>query len=489
MSLTSSLNTALSGLRTSSDQLSVTSRNTAAANQEGASRKIPKVTTLLGGGVQVALIERLANPQLLARLLGTTSDAGAQRVIADALKQFDVTINDPSLAGAPGSLLSKLDKTLQAYASAPQDSAAANAVINAARDLAQGLRDASQRVQEQRRLADQGMQGSVNNINDLLKQFQSLNDEIVRGTGNRNDITDLLDQRDMVVRKLSEEIGVRTVTDGNNNMAIFTDKGVTLFNGVPRPVTFESTSAFGATTTGKQVFIDGVAVTGGQSGLTSSTGKLVGHAKVRDEIAVVYQKQLDEVARGLVSAFAEKDQTGSGQPDRAGLFTWDGGPGVPGSAGVTDGLAAQIKLNPLVDPSKGGNANLLRDGGINGAAYVYNASNSSGFSGRLRGLMGELGAQRNFDGSAGITSNGSIAGFLSASGGWLQAQRKTAEAAATYSETLKHNASDALSKETGVNMDEEMTMMLQYERAYQASARVMTTVDQMFNTLLQMFRS
>lgn len=486
MSLTASLHTALAGLSTSSQQLAVNSRNIARANEEGASRKVPKIATLVGGGLHVALVERLANPQLFAKVLESTSNANGQKVIADALKQFDITINDPALAGAPAAMLSKLNAALQAYASAPQDAAAANAAITAVRNLAQGLRDASQRVQEQRRLADLGMQSSVSNINDLLQQFQGLNDEIVRGTGNRADVTDLLDQRDMVVRKLSEEIGVRTVVDGNNNMSIFTDGGVTLFSGVPRPVTFEATTAYGASTVGKQVFVDGVPITGGDAGLKSGSGKLVGYAKIRDEVAVTYQTQLDEVARSLINAFAEKDQTGGGNPDLAGVFTWDGGPALPGS-GVTAGLAAQIKLNPAADPSKGGDAKFLRDSGINGAAYKENTTNASAFPNRLQGLIDQMKASRTFDPSAGVTTTGTISDFMAASGGWLQAQRKTAEAAADYSDTVMNNAKDVLSKETGVNMDEEMTMMLQYERAYQASARLMTTIDQMFDTLLRMY--
>ena len=43
-------------------------------------------------------------------------------------------------------------------------------------------------------------------------------------------MTDDLDQRDQILASISEEIGIRTVTRANNDMAIYTDSGVTLFD-------------------------------------------------------------------------------------------------------------------------------------------------------------------------------------------------------------------------------------------------------------------
>ena len=44
--------------------------------------------------------------------------------------------------------------------------------------------------------------------------------------------------------------------------------------------------------------------------MLAKSGKLVGLATVRDATAVSYQSQLDEIARGVISAFAEKDHFG-----------------------------------------------------------------------------------------------------------------------------------------------------------------------------------
>ncbi|MFX8477575.1 hypothetical protein ABTL82_18890, partial [Acinetobacter baumannii] len=92
---------------------------------------------------RVASVTRLANPALLEKVTTATSAAAAQKVISASLDQFDYTVNDPSLEGSPSQLISKLTTALQTFATAPQDSTAASAAVAAARDMAQGLRDAT----------------------------------------------------------------------------------------------------------------------------------------------------------------------------------------------------------------------------------------------------------------------------------------------------------------------------------------------------------
>jgi flagellar hook-associated protein 1 FlgK len=292
----------------------------------------------------------------------------------------------------------------------------------------------------------------------------------------------------LIVQQLSKEIGIRTVGEANGSMQIYTDQGVTLFNGVPREVTFKSTGYLGPNTTGNAVYADGIPIAGGSGTMISNSGSLVGYATIRDKLGVTYQNQLDEVARGLVEAFAETDPSGGGLATMPGLFTWDGAPAMPTAGTVNTGIALSLSVNPLIDPSKGGNASLLRDGGLNGASYVYNTNSSSAYSKRIESIIDNLNQSRSYDSAAGVANTGSISDFAGASAGWLQAQRKSASETSNYNNILQQRAMDTLSKETGVNIDEEMTNMLQFERAYQASARLMTTIDQMFQTLLDTYK-
>ncbi len=57
----------------------------------------------------------------------------------------------------------------------------------------------------------QAWPNSVNSLNTLLARFESINAEIVKGTRNGADVTDLLDQRDVLLASMSEEVSIRTV--------------------------------------------------------------------------------------------------------------------------------------------------------------------------------------------------------------------------------------------------------------------------------------
>ena len=488
MTISSSLSVALSGLSTSAEQLTVVSRNVARAGDEGATRKTANVITSESGGTRVASITRATNSALLEKVLGSTSDASAQKIIATSLDQLDQTVNDPELDGSPSGLIGKLQTALQSFSAAPQDVTVARAAVAAAKDLAQGLNDATKAVQNQRAQADAAMLSSVNNINDLLAQFKTVNDEVAAGTLHGADVTDSLDQRDQILKSLSQEIGIRTTADSSNSMSIYTDSGVTLFNGTPRAVSFQTTTAYSATVTGNPVYVDGVPITGSSGSMLARSGNLVGYATVRDNLANSYQSQLDEIARGLVETFAETDPNSPPTlPALPGLFTYAGAPAMPASGTLSSGIAATISVNPAVDSDVGGNAMSLRDGGMNGLPYVSNFTGSSAYTERLLNLVDAMSATRNFDPAALANTSGSLADYAASSAAWLQAQRKTATAASDYKTTLQQRSTDALSQETGVNIDEEMTNMLQFERAYQASSRLMNAIDNVFQTLLQSF--
>jgi flagellar hook-associated protein 1 len=487
MSLSVGLNAALSSLATTAEQTAVVSRNVARSGDPSATRKTANLVTLPGGGVKLASITRTSNAALFDKMLAATSDAGTQQTIVDALDRLDQTINDPELDASPAALISKLSEALQKYATAPQDSVAARSAIAAASDLVQGLHDATDVVQQVRTAADTDMATAVDHVNALLGQFETVNREIVGGTRRGEDVTDQLDQRDQILASLAEEIGIRTVRRADDDMAIYTDSGLTLFDGSPRSVTFDRTLAFSPTTTGNAVYVDGVPITNSQGPLVATTGRLAGLATVRDNIAVTYQNQLDEIARGLIGTFAESDQSVTPTlPDVPGLFTYPGAPAMPAAGTILTGLAGSIIVNPSADPTQGGDPNLLRDGGMSGnPAYIYNTSGGAAFTDRLQQLLDRLDTQQAFDPSAQAAPSETLARFASSSAAWLQQTRQTASNDADYQNALLQRSSEALSNATGVNLDEEMSLLLELERSYQASSRLITTIDNMLGALLQ----
>jgi flagellar hook-associated protein 1 len=486
MNLTAALESARSSLMTSGIQSSVISRNIAGATATGYSRKLTVLDNHPGAGVYVAAIQRAASSGLYTNVLTATSSSTKQSAIYDGLQKIAAsTVDDPELDQSPTAQLNALKKALQQYANAPDNTTLAQAAVASAKDMATALNQATQTVQSVREGADADMNTSVQNINQLLSQFQSVNTAIVKGTISGDDVTDYLDQRDSIVSKLSQELGVTMSIRPNGDAALYADSGVVLFDKTARTVSFSPTNAYTAGTTGNAVYIDGVPVTGANSVMPLKSGKLAGLAELRDNATVTYQSQLDEVARGLVDAFKEVDQSGAALPDVPGLFTYPVAPAMPASATVSVGLAGLISVAASVDPVQGGNPNLLRDGAISGnAAYQYNTAGNAGYSTRLQQLIGNMDASQPFDATTQGKPNGSLIDFASSSASWIESQRTAANDNVTYQNTLLDRSTAALSNVNGVNMDDEMSLMLQVERTYSASSKIISTVDEMLQSLL-----
>ncbi|MCK1393045.1 flagellar hook-associated protein FlgK [Bradyrhizobium sp. 1] len=486
MNLTAALESARSSLMASGIQSSVVSRNIAGASAAGYSRKIAVLDNLPGTGVYVAAIQRAASSGLYNNVLIATSSSAQQTAIYDGLQKIAAaTVDDPELDQSPTAQLNALKKALQQYANAPDNATLAQAAVTSAKDMATGLNEATQTVQSVRATADADMKTSVQNINRLLSQFQTVNTAIVKGTISGDDITDYLDQRDSIVSQMSQELGVTMSLRPNGDAALYTDSGAVLFDKSARAVSFVPTNSYTAGTTGNAVYVDGVPVTGANSVMPLKSGKLAGLAQLRDQDTVTYQSQLDEVARGLINTFRESDQSGAALPDVPGLFTYPGAPAIPASATVSVGLAGLISVAASVDPAQGGNPDLLRDGAISGnVAYRYNTAGNGGFSARLQQLIGGMDASQPFDATTQGKPNGSLIDFASSSTSWIENQRKTADSNVTYQKTLLDRSTAALSNVSGVNMDDEMSLMLQVERTYSASSKIISTVDQMLQSLL-----
>lgn len=482
MSLTVAMNTARSSLLATSSQIAVSGKNVAGASDPSYSRKIAVTTTMADGSARVLSITRATDVAVFFRMLEATSAAAGQDVLLTGLDRLQETIGDTEDGNSPAALIGSLDSALQQYANSPDDAALAQAVVTAADDLADALNNATATVQKVRADADDEIAASVGRVNDLLSSFESLNKQIVAGTAMGNDVTSLLDSRDAILADLSEEMGIEVQVRDNNDMAIYTDGGVTLFDKSARSVTFAPTAAYGAGTTGNAVFVDGVPVTSpSATTMPLQSGKLAGLATLRDDVAVTYQTQLDEIARGLITAFAEVDSTGV-DVDRAGLFSWDAtDTTIP--AGATTGLAGMISVNAAVDPEQGGTLTLVRDGGVNGADYSYNASGAASFADRLQGLVTAMGSAQTFDGSTGLSTSLSVMGLATASAGWVEGKRAGVTTELDYQQTVLDRTSEVLSNATGVNTDDEYALQLQLERTYQASAKLIGIVDDLYQTL------
>ncbi|MGD0183961.1 MAG: flagellar hook-associated protein FlgK [Roseiarcus sp.] len=496
MSLSAAYNIINSAFLSTAAQTAVISRNISNASTPGYSREIANVLTNSYGGSDVASVTREANSALLEQVNVSTSQAASEQALANGLATLAQSVSDSasstSTSGAtqngnsPSAMLANLQDALTTYQTSPGSAAAGQAVVTAASDLASSLNSGSATVQQVREQADSDMASSVSTVNSLLNQFSQVDQTIVGGLATGADVSGAEDTRDSILTQLSQQIGVSTTTNANGSTSIYTDSGVTLYqSGVASQLSFTPTPTLTAGMSGNQVSVNGVPITGPSAPMAIQSGALAGLANLRDTVAPEYQAQLDQIAGGLVNAFAESDQstTTPGLPSLPGLFTYPGATGLPATNGVT-GLAASIEVNPAVDPSQGGDLSLLQNGGVNGANYVYNATGSAGYTGRIQQLAAATTSTQSFDPSAGLASSASLNDYANSSVSWLQAQNQQASNGVDYQNSLVSQATSALSNATGVSLDTEMTNMLNIENSYTTTAKLLTTVNDMFTALL-----
>ena len=474
MSLTSALSIAQSALLTTSKQTSIVSRNVADASNTDYARRTAVVTSTAPGARSVE-IQRATNDLLFRQNLGALSAWSGQSALYNGMDQLELAVNGVDNASSPSTAIANLQQALQLYATTPSNQNLGASVIDAARDVVRSLNEGAQAIQDFRTQTDGQITTAVDDLNKLLSQFQDANKAVISGTRSGTDVSDALDQRDAILKKIAEYVPISTFTRGDNDMVITTTDGTTLFETVPRSVTFTPSSGYAAGTPGSTIYIDNVPLSAGSGGNTSAVGKLAGLITLRDGVAATMQSQLDETARGLITAFAE---TSSSSPDAAGLFTWSGAPAVPAAGTLVNGLAGSISVNAAMTPA------LLRDGGANGAAYVQNSGGGSSYADQLIAYGDRLDQPMAFDSAAGITATSSVADYAANAIGWFEGVRQQASTTADAKEALATRTAEALSNDTGVNVDQEMSLLLDLEHTYQASARMMKTVDDMLDALM-----
>jgi flagellar hook-associated protein 1 FlgK len=507
MSLSSAFSIINSSFNANANQTAVISRNISNASTTGYTLKTANLATNSYGGVEVSSITRATNTALQEQMLASTSTAAQQSAIANGLSQLSATVSDSASTSStsstttasgqsPAAMLAGLQTALQNYETSPTNPTVGQSVISAATALTGSLNNATATVQQVRSQADAGMATSVATINSLLAQFQTVNNTVVSGLQTGADVTDAEDSRDTILGQIAQQVGVSTVTSPNGSVSIYTDSGVTLFQTTARTVTFAASPTLTAGAAGNAVMVDGVPITGPNSPMAIQSGALAGLATLRDTTAPQFQAQLDQIASGLINAFAETNQTTPGTPNPLpGLFTDPTGAvptntAVPPAANaVPAGLAGQISVNAAVDPSQGGNVNLLRDGGIANAEagntdYTYNTTGAASYTTRIQQMMTQISAAQTFNPSAGAGSSVSLTNYANASVSWVQGQYQQATDQSSASSALATTASQALSSATGVNLDDQTSQMLSLENSYQTTAKLLTTVNNMFASLL-----
>jgi len=484
MSLTSALNTAQSIFSNTGTQSSVVSNNISNSSNTDYVRRQAMITTSLNGA-QVVKISRAQEDALLRQWLKASAQDSGQQTLLSGLTDLKSIMGGNDYETSPANYLATFREKLQAFRTSPSSTIAAQSAVTAAQDVANSLNDATKSVQAVRQGADKEIATQVSTLNTLLAQFKTANDAVKSATATGGNPADALDERDKLLKQISSIVGVNAVDRDNGDMALYTTDGTVVFDTIPRTITFVAQNTYTAQTKGNGVYIDGVLLGAGKGSTSTAQGSLQALLQVRDEVATTFQSQLDEIAKSLVTMFSETG--GTPATTQPGLFVWKTAAGTSGgtptTTGVIDGIAGTIMVNAAVITSQGGDPMKLRDGSISGLTNL-NTTNSSGFSDNLDALYTAMGTAQTFSAAAGLSSNVNIMDYASSSVGWLEQYRSDATTASENTSAALSRSTEAYSNETGVNLDEELTLLLDIEQSYKAATKILNAVDEMLKSLL-----
>ncbi|WP_113341135.1 flagellar hook-associated protein FlgK [Rhizobium cremeum] len=477
MSLASALNTTKSIFSNTSTQTSVVSGNISSATTSDYNRRTAVTTTNAYTGATTVKVERTEDAALLKQVLQSISDDSGQQSLLAGLETLNSVMGGDEYSATPSEALTALREALQTYAASPSDATLAAAAVAAANDVATSLNQQTQAVQELRTDTDGDIATTVNTLNQLLSDFEKANNAVKSATASGGDANNALDTRESLLKQISEIIGISTTVRDNNDIAIYTTTGVTLFETVPREVSFDATPAYDANTVGNAVYIDGVALPAGEGSSTSAAGSLQALLQLRDEVYPGYQNQLDEIARGTMLLFSETDAGGAAI---AGLFTTVDASVVDfETADIIPGLAGLITVSSAAQADP----NTLRDGDI--AGVDQNTEGAAGYSDLLYKYVAGFETQMAFDADADISTNATLLDFTSDSIGWVQEYRSDATTAAENTSAMLNRSEEAYSNATGVNLDEELILLLDIEQSYKAASKLLSTIDEMLASLME----
>lgn len=495
-----------------------------------------------GSGVKVADIQRFRDSLLEIRAGIEHSTNANLQVGADTMKGIEGLFNEPSDTGI-AKQLSDLWSSFNDVSNHPDDPATRTQLLETANTLIGTVKTTANGLAQQRTNTINQLSATVANINQLSQSVASLNAAI-----KANDITgqatnDLKDKRDLLVNQLAEASGgtVQAFEYGQVNVMI---NGNALVNG-GRAASL-SVDATGTPVVLRWTSDDTLAgVTSGTAGgqLTAINSTIPSYVAKLDSFATTLRDEVNNLHADISGSLATtaQNQTTAGNLQfemslNGGAFQtvtvagadWSGAGGatalqtalqtaIDGAVGVGtatvavsggNGSAMTIKITPTVAGSltvqaHGANAGFATLLGTT-AVGADGVGGRVFFSGTDAGTLALSSAVANNPNAvaAGLASGGPLDGSRALDIGDL-AQSSTGSAS-SYRQLIvqlgidtqgAQNRSDIQQKSTqsldnarqqvsGVNLDEEMTNLVQYQHAYDAAARVLTTIDSMLDTLI-----
>jgi flagellar hook-associated protein 1 FlgK len=413
----------------------------------------PRVTgqISIGNGVNFEGVQSVRDKILELRIDQETQRQNRLESYVNSMNQVQSLFNEPGGAGL-GDAINQFFNSLKQLSVNPTDVPTRQAVISAAQTLASAFRETGQQLRTIQERVDQEVSQTVDEINSDTTQLAGLNQQIASLQGNSEQARRLEDQWSSVLNCLSKLVDVAATDSGGGSLTITTTNGVPLVAGAQ---SFALGTGANASTGFQDIFSQGTDVTSNFTG-----GQLAGLLEARDRAIPSAFSNLDNLAAGIIKTVNTQSQQGYDlNGDKGSNFFQPVVQPAPGSnAGAAESMAVAItdpsKIAASSDGTQGDNANALAMASIQDQAVVN-----------------------------GETATDFCSNLVSTVGNDVSSATDEQEAVGLVLTQLQNQRSDI----SGASLDEEAANLIQYQRAYEAAARVVSTIDELTDTVIQTF--
>ncbi len=454
MAISVGLNSAMRALFAQQQAMDAVAHNVANVNTPGYSRQrvilqqAGSVTLAgIGGGVDFKGIERIRDQFVDIQSRTESGAAGDYHARASSLANVEATLGQIG----PGGLQDSMDQFFNSwrdFANAPEQSAVRAGVIQAGQDFAATVNRIAQNLENARRDANNRISTDISEVNSIAQRLAFLNGQIVETRATGNPASDLSDERDQTLDRLSHLVDVYTVQNDSGSIDVFVG-GRSIVSGTNAQQIDLVRNPANGNYYDLEWKIDGdpVNLRGGEVG------------------GLLYQRDTDIPGRiasldALVSQIAGDVNTAHAA-----------GYGLDGVTTGTPFFTGTTAISLAVDAPVVANPGLLA------------AATAAGSIGDGRNAQAVANLQQALSMSGGSED---YSAFLNAIITSVGVATRDAEWRATSQDAQLAHLNAMRQSASGVNIDEEMVSMVQYQRGYEAAARVIQAVDEMLDSLLRL---
>ena len=467
------LNVGSEALLTSRQAVDTAGHNIANAQVEGYSRQHVNIKqhdplethgVLIGNGASLASVTRSHDQFIENQLNSTLQDSGRSSARSEALKILE-RIYSTSLNPTVPDQVSNFFNSMQKLSSFPADDTVRTTVVEAGRDLASSFRRVDTDLKENRQLLNSRIFDTTAKLTDQLREIADLNVKIQTSeAGVGAFANDMRDQRDRLIRDLSSKVEIKYYEDQHGMLSIRGPDQVTLVDG-------GHSAVFGTERNYKNDGLYDVTITDWEGHTTRNvTGKMDGGAleayiQVRDRDIPGLISKNNQMAYTLASEVNSVHRSGYGIGDYA------------------ESTGRDFFAIPL-DPNRAGgeidvdDEILASHQAISGAFSPMAPGDNINLNRLIMLKDMKIFPEEN------VTLNEFYANYTAGLG--LNVQR--ADHAREAANLLVQDLTKRRDSVSGVSLDEEATNMMKWQANFTASSRVITTVDEMLDTILNMKR-